>query len=105
MNKITKEINIIIRNKNNIGFNFFNNIKIYSNNIKQDNTNIYISNNLKKYSGNYSAREIINNNNFNNDKYIHIHSSGNKNNYIYYRNKQKYKKIITSLTNSMPKNF
>ena len=101
MNKTNKELNIsnIIGNKNNIGCNFVNNINIYSNNVKQDNNNIYIANNLKKYSGNSSVRELMNNN----SNYIHIH--GNKNNYINYRNKAKDGKMISSLTNSMQKNY
>ena len=103
MNKTNKELNIsnIIGNKNNIGCNFVNNINIYSNNVKQDNNNLYIAYNLKKYSGNYSSRELMNNN-LNNANYLHIH--GNKNSYINYRNKQKDVKMISSFTNSMQKN-
>ena len=106
MNKTTKEINIsnIIGNKNNIGYNFVNNINIYSNDIKPENNNIYISNNTKKYSGNSSIREIINNNNLNSSNYINIHGNGNKNNMINYRNRQKEGKMISSLTNSVQKN-
>ena len=106
MNKTTKEINIsnIIGNKNNIGYNFVNNINIYSNDIKPENNNIYISNNTKKYSGNSSIREIINNNNLNSSNYINIHGNGNKNNLINYRNRQKEGKMISSLTNSVQKN-
>ena len=106
INKTTKEINIsnIIGNKNNIGYNFVNNINIYSNDIKPENNNIYISNNTKKYSGNSSIREIINNNNLNSSNYINIHGNGNKNNLINYRNRQKEGKMISSLTNSVQKN-
>jgi len=96
LNKTNKEIfseNIsnIIGGKNNIGCNFVNNINIYSNNVKQDNANIYISNNLKKYSNNSSIKDIMNNNNLNSSNYIHVH--GNKNQLINYRNKQKDGKI------------
>ena len=108
INKTSKDINIshIIGNKNNIGCNFVNNINIYSNNLRQDNRNYYISNNLKKSSGNSSVREIINNNNFNfNNNYVNINGNGNKNAYINYRNKQKEGKIISSLTNSIQKNY
>ena len=108
INKTTKEINIshIIGNKNNIGCNFVNNINIYSNNLKQDNNNnIFIDNNIKKLSGNTSMREVINNNNLNGaNTYINIHGNGNKN-IINYRNKQKDSKMVTSLSNSIPKNY
>ena len=106
MNKTAKEINInhIIENKNNIGCNFVNNINIYSNNLKQDNSNnIYIGNNVKKYSGNSSFRGVVKNNNLNDTNYIHIH--GNKSNMINYRNKQKEGKMISSLTNSVQKKY
>ena len=106
MNKTAKEINInnIIDSKNNIGCNFVNNINIYSNNLKQDNSNnIYIGNNVKKHSGNSSFRGMIKNNNLNNANYIHIH--GNKSNMINYRNKQKEGKMISSLTNSVQKKY
>ena len=105
MNKTAKDINIshIIGNKNNIGCNFFNNINIYSNNLKQDNNNIYLANNLKKYSGNSSVKEF-NNDNFHHSNYIDIHGNNrNKNSYINYRNKQKEGKMISSLTNSLQK--
>ena len=106
INKSTKEINInnIIGNKNNIGCNFVNNINIYSNTLKQDNNNIYIDNNLKKYAGNASVRELINNNHLNSNNYIKIHGNGNKNNMVNYRNK-KDGKMITSLTNNIPKDY
>lgn len=108
LNKTNKEIfsdNIsnIIGGKNNIGCNFVNNINIYSNNVKQDNANIYISNNLKKYSNNSSIKDIMNNNNLNSSNYIHVH--GNKNQLINYRNKQKDGKISSSYTNSVQKNY
>ena len=112
LNTNNKELNIsnIIGNKTNIGCNFVNNINIYSNNLKQDNNannnKIYIGNNLKKYSGNSSVREIVHNNvNNGNGNYLHIHGSNNKSDYINYRNKQKDGKIVTSLTNSVQKNY
>ena len=112
MYKINKDLNIsnIIGNKNNIGCNYVNNINIYSNNLKQDNNinknKIYIGDNLKKYSGNSSVREIINNNiNKGNENYLHIHGNNNKNSYINYRNRQKEGKLISSFTNSIQKNF
>ena len=105
INKTTKEINIshIIGNKNNIGCNFVNNINIFSNNLKQDNNNnIYIDNSVKKLSGNTSMREVINNNHLNSaNNYINIHGNSN----INYRNKQKDSKMVTSLSNSIPKNY
>ena len=89
----------IIGNKNNIGCNFVNNINIYSNNYKQDNNSIYIrKSNIKKHSGNSSARVIVNNN-LNSTSYFHIHR--NKNNLINYRNKPKDGKITSSLTNNV----
>lgn len=108
LNKTNKEIfseNIsnIIGGKNNIGCNFVNNINIYSNNVKPDSENIYISNNLKKYSNNSSIKDIMNNNNLNSSNYIHVH--GNKNQLINYRNKQKDGKMSSSYTNSLQKNY
>jgi len=108
LNKTNKEIfseNIsnIIGGKNNIGCNFVNNINIYSNNVKPDSGNIYISNNLKKYSNNSSIKDIMNNNNLNSSNYIHVH--GNKNQLINYRNKQKDGKMSSSYTNSLQKNY
>ena len=108
LNKTNKEIfseNIsnIIGGKNNIGCNFVNNINIYSNNVKPDSGNIFISNNLKKYSNNSSIKDIMNNNNLNSSNYIHVH--GNKNQLINYRNKQKDGKMSSSYTNSLQKNY
>ena len=104
INKTAKEINInnIIENKNNIGCNFVNNINIYSNNLKQDNNNIYIANNLKKYNENASFRGVIKNSGINRANYINIH--GNKN-MITYRNKQKEMKMISSSTNNAQKKY
>ena len=100
MNKTAKEINInnIIENKNNIGCNFVNNINIFSNNLKQDNSsnNIYLGNNFKKFTDNASFRAMAKNNNGSKDF--------NKNDgIISYRNKQKEGKMISSLTNSIQK--
>ena len=72
LNKTAKEIdinNIIEGKNNNIRCNFVNNINIYSNNCKQDNSNnIYIGHNSKKYSGNTSFRGIVKNTNLNGNK-------------------------------------
>jgi hypothetical protein len=100
MNKTAKEINInnIIENKNNIGCNFVNNINIFSNNLKQDNSsnNIYLGNNFKKFTDNASFRAMAKNNNGSKDF--------NKNDgIISYRNKQKEGKMISSLTNNIQK--
>ena len=100
MNKTAKEINInnIIENKNNIGCNFVNNINIFSNNLKQDNSinNIYLGNNFKKFTDNASFRAMAKNNNSSKDF--------NKNDgIISYRNKQKEGKMISSLTNNIQK--
>ena len=112
LNTNNKELNIsnIIGNKNNIGCNFVNNINIYSNNLKQDNnannSEICVGGDLNKYSGTSSVREIVHNNvNNGNGNYLHIHGSNNKSDYINYRNKQKDGKIVTSLTNSVQKNY
>ena len=110
MNKINKELNIssIIGNKNNIGCNFVNNINIYSNNLKHNiNTNkIYIGEHIKKYSGNSSVKELMNNNISNgNANYLNIHGINKKSNYINYRNNKKDGKLISSLTNSIQKNY
>ena len=107
MNKTAKEIdinNIIEGKNNNIRCNFVNNINIYSNNCKQDNSNnIYIGHNSKKYSGNTSFRGIVKNNNLNGNNYVHI--NGNKSSIVSYRNKQKDGKMISSLTNSIQKKY
>ena len=107
MNKTAKEIdinNIIEDKNNNIRCNFVNNINIYSNNCKQDNSNnIYIGHNSKKYSGNTSFRGIVKNNNLNGNNYVHI--NGNKSSIVSYRNKQKEGKMISSLTNSIQKKY
>ena len=105
INKATKDMNInnIIGNKNNIGCNFVNNINIYSNSLKQDNSNNCNDNNLKKYTGHASVRELINNSHLNRSNYINIHGNGNKNNFVKYRNKDG--KMISSLTNNIQKNY
>ena len=107
MNKTAKEIdinNIIEGKNNNIRCNFVNNINIYSNNCKQDNSNnIYIGHNSKKYSGNTSFRGIVKNSNLNGNNYVHI--NGNKSSIVSYRNKQKDGKMISSLTNSIQKKY
>ena len=47
-------------------------------------------------------REVINNNHLNSaNNYINIHGNSN----INYRNKQKDNKMVTSLSNSIPKNY
>ena len=109
MNKTAKEINInnIIENKNNIGCNFVNNINIFSNNVKQDNSNnIYLGNNFKKFAENASFRAMAKNNNGHNEhnhiNYIKLNGSKNSN-IISFRNKQKEGKNISSLTNSIKK--
>ena len=105
INKATKDMNInnIIGNKNNIGCNFVNNINIYSNSLKQDNNNNCNDNNLKKYTGHASVRELINNGHLNRSNYINIHGNGNKHNFVKYRNKDG--KMISSLTNNIQKNY
>jgi hypothetical protein len=107
LNKTAKEIdinNIIEGKNNNIRCNFVNNINIYSNNCKQDNSNnIYIGHNSKKYSGNTSFRGIVKNTNLNGNNYVHI--NGNKSSIVSYRNKQKDGKMISSLTNSIQKKY
>ena len=104
---INKDINIsnIIGNKNNIGCNFVNNINIYSNNLKQNhNSSSYIPSNLKKNVGIASVKELISNN-LNSTNYMKMKGNNKNNNFIYYRNKQKDGKIISSLTNTLQKNF
>ena len=108
MSKTAKEINInnIIENKNNIGCNFVNNINIFSNNLKQDNSNnIYLGNNFKKFTENATFRAMAKHNNGVNDfNYIKLNGSKNTN-IISNRNKQNEGKNVSSSTNSMQRKY
>ena len=108
MSKTAKEINInnIIENKNNIGCNFVNNINIFSNNLKQDNSNnIYLGNNFKKFTENATFRAMAKHNNGVNDfNYIKLNGSKNTN-IMSNRNKQNEGKNVSSSTNSMQRKY